>query len=187
MNRPTINQQSADVSTRPRLGSSWSTEADSLCSLELLEDHVEGRQALTCRNPDERGRGDRNNGEGKLREPRRRSRLQNAVRVPYRDPERAGFSVRQKPSVKLRRRCQCSCGWVRSPWAVECWRSKRAWLRRRLVRHWEEIESRDVHFRRRWPGGSGRPSALPRGGATQTFRVQAPVRRLGVATNAVIR
>lgn len=92
LKRPAINRQSVNVSSPPKASGSGSTEAESVCSLEPVEDHVEGKRAPTRSNPDGRGRGDSKNGEGKLRGQRGRRRQQNAVRASRHDPQVATFS-----------------------------------------------------------------------------------------------
>lgn len=105
LKRPAIKQQSVTVSTPPAASSSGSTEAESVCSHERGRDRVEGKRAPTRSNPDERGRGDSNNGEGKPRGQRGRRRERNAVRAAGHGPQATSlFFKRGKPLVRLQRR-----------------------------------------------------------------------------------
>jgi len=94
--RPTINQQSVDAERQP-VTNNGSSEADSLCSVEQMEDDVEGKRAATRTNPDDRRRCDRNNGERKLRSLSLVRPEQNAVRAAWHGPERPP----DFPSVEL--------------------------------------------------------------------------------------
>lgn len=82
----TINREASIGSNRPTTSGSWSTEVESLCRLEYVEEHAEATRRIAP-TAGERAREDRNNGEGKPRGQRRRKRCWYVDRAVCRDPQ----------------------------------------------------------------------------------------------------